>query len=91
MAVLEREFMIILFACIAWAWSCLGIKLADLTRKQRVPNALLPDVITGKYIEAAVSMQILLSLYIILINPIACSYYGHIYLLWVGFLLVCQG
>ena len=46
------------FVTIAWAWSCLGIKLADLARKNRNPSASLALVVTGQYIEAAVRIEL---------------------------------
>ncbi|KAF8885154.1 hypothetical protein BD779DRAFT_1611982 [Infundibulicybe gibba] len=53
MAVLERELTILLFVTLAWAWGCLGIRLADLPRRHRDPNASLLSAFTGQYIEAA--------------------------------------
>ncbi|KAJ6525711.1 hypothetical protein B0H19DRAFT_1223853 [Mycena capillaripes] len=53
MAVLEREFMILSFVTTAWAWSCLGIKLADLARVIHNPNASFLDAVTGQYLEVA--------------------------------------
>ncbi|KAF5318091.1 hypothetical protein D9619_012029 [Psilocybe cf. subviscida] len=50
---LERELLIIFFVCLAWAWTSLGIFLADLTRNFRDPNATFLDAATGQYIEAA--------------------------------------
>ncbi|TFK66336.1 hypothetical protein BDN72DRAFT_880366 [Pluteus cervinus] len=51
-AVLERELLILFFASLSWAWSCLGIKLADLARKNRDPSVTFTQAITGAYIEA---------------------------------------
>ncbi|KAJ7157023.1 hypothetical protein C8R43DRAFT_998138 [Mycena crocata] len=53
MAVLEREFMILSFVTTSWAWSCLGIKLADLARVQRNPSVTLLDAVSGQYLEVA--------------------------------------
>ncbi|KAG5730014.1 hypothetical protein E4T56_gene20195 [Termitomyces sp. T112] len=53
LSVLEREVLIMLFASLSWAWSCLGIKFADLARTNRNTNAGLADVVRGQYIEAA--------------------------------------
>ncbi|KAJ6630533.1 hypothetical protein B0H10DRAFT_1981580 [Mycena sp. CBHHK59/15] len=53
MAVLEREFMILSFVTTAWAWSCLGIKLADLARVNRNPSATFVQAISGQYLELA--------------------------------------
>ncbi|KAJ7685439.1 hypothetical protein DFH06DRAFT_968491 [Mycena polygramma] len=53
MAVLEREFTILFFVATAWAWGCLGIKLADLARVNHNPNASFLDAITGQYLEVA--------------------------------------
>ncbi|KAH7905721.1 hypothetical protein BJ138DRAFT_1130340 [Hygrophoropsis aurantiaca] len=52
-AVLERELVILSFVCIGWGWSCLGLKLANLARKNTDPTASLTSIITGQYIEAA--------------------------------------
>ncbi|KAJ7087768.1 hypothetical protein C8R44DRAFT_26769 [Mycena epipterygia] len=53
MAVLEREIMILFFVTTSWAWSCLGIKLADLARVNRNPNATFLEAVTGQYLEVA--------------------------------------
>ncbi|KAJ6597201.1 hypothetical protein DFH09DRAFT_113905 [Mycena vulgaris] len=53
MAVLEREGTILLFVTASWAWSCLGIKLADLARVNRNPSATFIEAVTGQYIEVA--------------------------------------
>ncbi|KAF8642481.1 hypothetical protein AX16_009482 [Volvariella volvacea WC 439] len=52
-AVLEREFLILLFSAGAWAWGCLGIFLANRARTHHDPNVTLLHAITGQYIEAA--------------------------------------
>jgi hypothetical protein len=36
-------------------WACLGIKLASLARSHTVYTATLDEILSGKYIEAAVS------------------------------------
>ncbi|KAF9521875.1 hypothetical protein CPB83DRAFT_840925 [Crepidotus variabilis] len=53
---LERESLILLFISVGWAWSCLGIYLADLARTVHNPGATIFEVATGKYIEAAPSI-----------------------------------
>ncbi|KAJ7074309.1 hypothetical protein C8F01DRAFT_17912 [Mycena amicta] len=53
MSVLEREITILIFVTTTWAWSCLGIRLADLARVHRNPAASFTDAVTGQYIEAA--------------------------------------
>ncbi|KAF7338075.1 hypothetical protein MVEN_02032000 [Mycena venus] len=60
MAVLEREFTILFFVTTAWAWSCLGIKLADLARVNRNPNATFLDAVSGQYLEVATGRAIVL-------------------------------
>ncbi|KAF9035517.1 hypothetical protein BJ165DRAFT_1533514 [Panaeolus papilionaceus] len=54
--VLEREFLILLFAATAWAWACLGIFVANLTRSNVVRGVTIVDVVDGKYIEAKPSI-----------------------------------
>ncbi|KAH8827139.1 hypothetical protein DL96DRAFT_1669804 [Flagelloscypha sp. PMI_526] len=57
LAVLEREVLILLFVNLSWAWTCLGIFLANLVRKEHVPDANLYEAIsTAKYIELAPSL-----------------------------------
>ncbi|KAJ8522296.1 hypothetical protein ONZ45_g1089 [Pleurotus djamor] len=53
MSVLERELIILLFVATAWAWSSLGIKLADLARRNRDPTASFNLIFSGYYVEAA--------------------------------------
>jgi len=55
MSVLEREVLLLLLSCVAWAWCCLGMFFANLARHNKavVP---LSAAITGKYLEAAVSV-----------------------------------
>ncbi|KAF8186290.1 hypothetical protein BJ912DRAFT_852397 [Pholiota molesta] len=55
-AVLEREILIVLFVNLAWAWACLGIFLANLSRRVHDPTATFPVAITGRYVEAAPSI-----------------------------------
>ncbi|KAF7295393.1 hypothetical protein MIND_01078900 [Mycena indigotica] len=64
MAVLEREFMILLFVTATWAWSCLAIKFADMARVHRNPAASFADALTGQYIEAAPTVIIGVFLFI---------------------------
>ncbi|TFK48067.1 hypothetical protein OE88DRAFT_1635639 [Heliocybe sulcata] len=52
-AVLERELILVLFASLAWAWNCLGVKLASLARTHVDYSVSLPSVFTGQYVEAA--------------------------------------
>ncbi|KAF9813949.1 hypothetical protein IEO21_05385 [Rhodonia placenta] len=52
-SVLEREIIFAIFVSIGWAWSCLGIFLANLARTNTDYNATLTDVLTGQYVEAA--------------------------------------
>ncbi|KAF9446717.1 hypothetical protein P691DRAFT_776668 [Macrolepiota fuliginosa MF-IS2] len=51
-AVLEREFLILSFVTLAWAWACLGIFLANLARTNTDLTVSLTQAITGDYIEA---------------------------------------
>ncbi|KIK91214.1 hypothetical protein PAXRUDRAFT_150011 [Paxillus rubicundulus Ve08.2h10] len=51
-AVLERELIILTFVALGWAWTCLGLRLADLARPTNVPNPSVTGIITGQYIEA---------------------------------------
>ncbi|KAF8067019.1 hypothetical protein FPV67DRAFT_1769133 [Lyophyllum atratum] len=50
---LEREVLVMSFATLSWAWCCLGITLANLTRHYRNPAASPTDIIHGRYIETA--------------------------------------
>ncbi|KZT24411.1 hypothetical protein NEOLEDRAFT_1207860 [Neolentinus lepideus HHB14362 ss-1] len=52
-AVLERELILVLFVTLAWAWNCLGAKLASLARSSVNHSIPLASVFTGQYIEAA--------------------------------------
>ncbi|KZT00914.1 uncharacterized protein LAESUDRAFT_523085 [Laetiporus sulphureus 93-53] len=52
-AVLERELVFSAFVTMAWAWSCLGIFLANLARTNTDHNAPLTSILTGQYIQAA--------------------------------------
>ncbi|KAH6904695.1 hypothetical protein BKA70DRAFT_1296143 [Coprinopsis sp. MPI-PUGE-AT-0042] len=56
MAVLERETLIILFVAIGWAWCCLGIKFADMSRGYHDPTVTFVQALSGDYIEAAPSV-----------------------------------
>ncbi|CAK5277324.1 unnamed protein product [Mycena citricolor] len=58
MSVVERELNILLFVTVAWAWSCLGIKLADFARVNRDPTVTLSQAVTGQYLEVAPSVII---------------------------------
>ncbi|KAH9933951.1 uncharacterized protein BXZ73DRAFT_45967 [Epithele typhae] len=51
LAVLEREITLVLFASLAWAWSCLGIFLANLTRTNTDRNATLSAIQSAQYLE----------------------------------------
>ncbi|KAF8811417.1 hypothetical protein BYT27DRAFT_7336184 [Phlegmacium glaucopus] len=55
-SVLEREILILLFVSIAWAWACLGIFLANLTRRVHNPAVTILDVVNGQFVEAAPSV-----------------------------------
>ncbi|KII83920.1 hypothetical protein PLICRDRAFT_179954 [Plicaturopsis crispa FD-325 SS-3] len=52
-AVMERETLIISFNALAWAWSCLAMKLADLARTNRDTSVTYIDAISGDYIQLA--------------------------------------
>ncbi|CCM03488.1 uncharacterized protein FIBRA_05622 [Fibroporia radiculosa] len=52
-AVLEREIIFAAFVTLGWAWSCLGIFLANLARSYKNPSATFAEALTGQYIEAA--------------------------------------
>ncbi|KAH9947336.1 hypothetical protein B0H21DRAFT_338716 [Amylocystis lapponica] len=64
MAVLERELIFGGFVTTAWAWSCLGIFLGNLARKQTDPTAPLAVIITGAYLEAAPTVIMAIFLFI---------------------------
>ncbi|KAH8105047.1 hypothetical protein DFH11DRAFT_1864282 [Phellopilus nigrolimitatus] len=55
-AVLEREIVVQLAVSGTYAWSCLGIKLANLARTEFNPAPELSDVIAGRYIETGPSI-----------------------------------
>ena len=55
MSVLERELLLLLLSTVAWAWCSLGIFLAFLARHNKAVVPLAATV-TGKYLEAAVSI-----------------------------------
>ncbi|KAF9237247.1 hypothetical protein BU15DRAFT_88826 [Melanogaster broomeanus] len=63
-AVLERELIILIFVGLGWAWTCLGLRLADFARPTDVPNASLTSIISGQYIEAGPSIIIAVFLFI---------------------------
>ncbi|KAL1753824.1 hypothetical protein FB107DRAFT_264038 [Schizophyllum commune] len=64
LATLEHEVLILLHVCVAWAWCCLGIKLAYLAREERVPYVTLQEAISGRYIEAAPTVIIAIFIFI---------------------------
>ncbi|KAI5115336.1 hypothetical protein M0805_008881, partial [Coniferiporia weirii] len=51
-AVLERELAILIFTTTSFAWSCLGIRLAELARSNFNTSATTAEVFSGQYIEA---------------------------------------
>lgn len=55
-AVLEREIIIQLTVSGSYAWSCLGIKLANLARTEFSTNVDVSDVLRGRYLEVAPSV-----------------------------------
>ncbi|KAF9220310.1 hypothetical protein BS17DRAFT_739428 [Gyrodon lividus] len=62
-AVLERELMILTFVGLGWAWTCFGLKLANLARPTNIPNPSLTGIITGQYIEAGPTVIIAVFLF----------------------------
>jgi hypothetical protein len=54
-SVLEREVLLLVLSCLAWAWCCLGMFFANLARHNKVVVPLAAAV-TGKFLEAAVSV-----------------------------------
>ncbi|KXN81239.1 hypothetical protein AN958_05700 [Leucoagaricus sp. SymC.cos] len=52
-SVLEREFLILFFVAIAWAWVSLGIFLANLARTNTTTAITFSQAITGDYLQAA--------------------------------------
>ncbi|GJE89275.1 aromatic acid exporter family member 2 domain-containing protein [Phanerochaete sordida] len=50
--VLEAELTLLLCVTGGWAWSCLGLFLANLSRNHVDYNAPLAQITTGQYIEA---------------------------------------
>ncbi|EJF58526.1 hypothetical protein DICSQDRAFT_66814 [Dichomitus squalens LYAD-421 SS1] len=52
LAVLEREVIFLTLVCAAWAWSCLGIFLANLARTNIDYFANPADVLAARYVEA---------------------------------------
>jgi hypothetical protein len=59
MAVLERETLIVLFVAMGWAWACLGIKFADMSRTHHDSTVSFVQAVSGEYIEAAVRFTII--------------------------------
>ncbi|TFK87224.1 hypothetical protein K466DRAFT_491227 [Polyporus arcularius HHB13444] len=53
LAVLERELIFLTFVVTAWAWTCLGIFLANLARTNIDYNAPVAAIQSAQYIEAA--------------------------------------
>ncbi|KIM37705.1 hypothetical protein M413DRAFT_448230 [Hebeloma cylindrosporum] len=54
--VLEREILILILVCVSWAWICLGIFLANLSRTYHDSSLTITQVVSGQYIEAAPSI-----------------------------------
>ncbi|RPD56328.1 hypothetical protein L226DRAFT_538461 [Lentinus tigrinus ALCF2SS1-7] len=52
LAVLERELIFITLVVTAWAWTCLGIFLANLARTNIDYNATATAIQSGQYLEA---------------------------------------
>ncbi|EKM60249.1 uncharacterized protein PHACADRAFT_246113 [Phanerochaete carnosa HHB-10118-sp] len=50
--VLEAEITLLLFVTLAWAWSCLGLFLANLSRNHVDYNAPTAQILTGQFVEA---------------------------------------
>ncbi|OCH87285.1 hypothetical protein OBBRIDRAFT_814199 [Obba rivulosa] len=48
----EREFLLLFFATVGWAWGTLGIFVANQARTHFVRDATLAQVLTGQYVEA---------------------------------------
>lgn len=57
-AVIERELFTLGLQLLAWAWSCLGIKLASLARSRILSPSDVPlaSVFSGEYVEAGPSV-----------------------------------
>ncbi|KAH8111149.1 hypothetical protein DFH11DRAFT_1880050 [Phellopilus nigrolimitatus] len=51
-AVFEREMAILLFVNASFAWTCLGIRVANLARKEFNTSASVNDIFAGRYLEA---------------------------------------
>ncbi|KAG6918461.1 hypothetical protein DXG01_014088 [Tephrocybe rancida] len=75
LSVLERELLIMLFVSLSWAWSCLGIKFADLARTNRNTTVGLADVVHGGYIEVAPT--IILGVFLFLGSMAICFFKAH--------------
>jgi len=54
--VVEKEVITLLLVIASWAWSCLTIKLANLARNEYIWNATSKEILSGKFIEAGVSI-----------------------------------
>ncbi|KAL5495894.1 hypothetical protein ACEPAI_1358 [Sanghuangporus weigelae] len=50
--VLERELAILIFTSSSFAWTCLGIRLANLARKEFNPSASVTEIYSARYLEA---------------------------------------
>ncbi|KAF8896796.1 hypothetical protein CPB84DRAFT_1682022 [Gymnopilus junonius] len=70
-AAFEREFLFLFMCSLIWAWSCLGIFFANLSRKEHVPHLTIAQVIDGRYVEAGPSVIIAIWLF-----------FGSAFLLW---------
>ncbi|KAF5356418.1 hypothetical protein D9758_009464 [Tetrapyrgos nigripes] len=65
LSVFERETLIITFVAATWAWSCLGMKLADLARVHKDPTVpVVTALSSGQYIEAAPTVIIAIFIFI---------------------------
>lgn len=81
----------LVYQCVArCSWGSLGIFLADLTRSVHDASVTLGDAITGRYIEAAVRIQ-LLEKHQGIHFALAHSYYGCFFVLRQLFLPLYQG
>ncbi|KAL5518361.1 hypothetical protein ACEPAH_43 [Sanghuangporus vaninii] len=50
--VLERELAILVFTSTSFAWTCLGIRLANLARKEFNRSASITEIYSARYLEA---------------------------------------
>ncbi|KAH8111150.1 hypothetical protein DFH11DRAFT_644694 [Phellopilus nigrolimitatus] len=55
-AVFEREMAILLFVNASFAWTCIGLGLASLARKEFDTSATTNDIYSGRYLEARVAI-----------------------------------